>query len=324
MREITLSDFVGDNIRKAQGERAKRLAFERRAYERGAPGRAKAKVAVVVGAMVVGVFSSFLEVINPIRLALHWVISALDPLIPGIGHVWKAIYAMPPMVMDAILFAVPAWAVYALWQRARRPKMRAASDQESIWQAGQVGEERTAKAFADVLDDDWVMLKGYKNPKGEIDQILVGPGGVTAIEIKNYNGVIHINGDSWTRYRHVDRHVDAAGAETAAEPEPEPVQDAGGRAPSRQLNEPASQLQKFLSGRSGVKRVNRAVILTHARSQIGPVLDLTIDYVVTLNDIRRRDHYVFVFGDGRARLDRKSVEHISSLIKQDHNSHDKS
>lgn len=317
MREITLSDFVGGRIRKAQGERAKRHAFELRAHERGAPGRAKAGVAVAVGAMLVGVSCGILtEGYHPLRSALHWVISALDPS----GHVMGVIYAMPSMVVDAILFAVPASALYALWQRARRPEMRAASDQENILKAGQEGEEKAAKAFAAILDDDWVMLKGYKNPKGEIDQILVGPGGVTAIEIKNYTGVMHINGDSWTRRR---VYYDSAGVKTVAEPEP--VHDAGGRAPSRQLNEPASQLQQFLrSKRSGVKRVNRAVILTDNRSQIGPVFGLTVDHVVTLNDMRRRNHYIFVFGDGRARLDGKSVERISNLIAQNHNYHNKS
>ena len=127
--------------------------------------------------------------------------------------------------------------------------------------------------------------------------------------------MIHINGDSWTRHR----HNAAAGAETVAEP----VQDAGGRAPSLQLNEPASQLQEFLSERSDVKRINRAVVLTHDRSQIGPVYNLTVDHVVTLNDIRRRDHHVFIFGDGRARHDRQSVDRISDLIRQDHDFHSK-
>ena len=216
-------------------------------------------------------------------------------------------------LLALILLAIVTRGIYS-----GSPKMSEPSDQEEIWRAGEIGEQQTADAFGRVLNDNWVLLKGYKNSKGEIDQIFVGPGGVTAVEIKNYNGVIHIDGDSWTRHR---RYVSAG---NVAETVVEPVQDAGGRAPSRQLNEPASQLQKFLSARSNVKRINRAVILTHDNSQIGPVFNLTVDYVVTLNDIRRRDHHVFVFGDGRVSLDRESVDRVSGLIRQDHDFHNKS
>ena len=308
MRQVTLSDFVGGRIREAQRERANRFEFERRAYELGAPARKGKLIAL------------FSVVVPMVVIALM-----IDPTL-GLGEdfgdwvgTWeehRRLMIHPILAGAALLLLVIV--PIGIYSGSPPPKMSEPSDQEEIWRAGEIGEQQTADAFGRVLDDNWVLLKGYKNSKGEIDQIFVGPGGVTAVEIKNYNGAIHIDGDSWTRHRRI------VSADNAAETVVEPIQDAGGRAPSRQLNEPASQLQKFLSERSNVKRINRAVVLTHDKSEIGPIFSLTVDYVVTLNDIRRRDHHVFVFGDGRVSLDRESVDRISSLIRQDHDFHNKS
>ena len=293
MKQVTLSDFVGDRVREAQRERAERYEFDRRAYELGAPKR-RVRFIAPFGVCVL------------IAIALIlWGNSLIER--EGVGAAIGA--------YSYLIFPIIAMVVIAIRYLKQRPKMSEATEQENILISGEAGEIRTADAFRRVLNNNWVLHKGYKNSKGEIDQILVGPNGVTAIEIKNYNGVININGDSWTRHRH--------NAASGAEPAVEPVQDAGGRAPSRQLNEPASQLQEFLSERSDVKRINRAVVLTHDRSVIGSVYNLTVDHVVTLNDILRRDHHVFVFGDGRVRHDREAVYHISNLIKQDHNFHNK-
>ena len=269
----------------------------------------------MLGVVAIAVIALMIEPIRWVTWAISWawaqalIWMMIEPILPILDT------DIPEMLgfLALILLAIVTRGIYS-----GRPKMSEPSDQEEIWRAGEIGEEQTAEAFRRVLDNNWVLLKGYKNSKGEIDQIFVGPGGVTAVEIKNYNGVIHIDGDSWTRHR---RYVSAG---NVAETVVEPIQDAGGRAPSRQLNEPASQLQKFLSARSNVKRINRAVVLTHDKSEIGPIFNLTVDYVVTLNDIRRRDHHVFVFGDGRVSLDRESVDRISSLIKQDHDFHNKS
>ena len=389
MRQVTLSDFVGDRIREAQRERANRFEFERRAYELSAPKR-RGRLTAMLGVVAIAVIA--MMIIDAGVIPIPWALIEAIPAIWSILEIWsildlgaislgllalillvmvtKEYTQAPRKTLGVVAIAVIAlmidlmiepiwrvtWGIPWAWARALiqmmiepilpirdtvipdmlgllalillaivtrgiysgSPKMSEPSDQEEIWRAGEIGEQQTADAFGRVLNDNWVLLKGYKNSKGEIDQIFVGPGGVTAVEIKNYNGVIHIDGDSWTRHR---RYVSAG---NVAETVVEPVQDAGGRAPSRQLNEPASQLQKFLSERSNVKRVNRAVILTHDNSQIGPIFNLTVDYVVTLNDIRRRDHHVFVFGDGRVSLDRESVDRISSLIRQDHDFHNKS
>lgn len=160
---------------------------------------------------------------------------------------------------------------------------------EEKTQAKQTGEEETARALSRHLNSNWILLTGYKNSKGEIDQILVGPGGVTAIAINT--GEMHITGDRDT---------------------------------SLQLNEPASQLQEFLSEHAGVKRVNRAVILTDDNPRIDNRVNSSGGYFVTLDDIRHRNQLVFVFGVGQVSLDKDAVKRVSDLIQQDHDFHNKS
>ena len=40
-------------------------------------------------------------------------------------------------------------------------------------------------------------LRGYRNRRGEIDQLLLGPRGLFAIEVKNLNATVHVDGDRW-------------------------------------------------------------------------------------------------------------------------------
>jgi len=43
------------------------------------------------------------------------------------------------------------------------------------------------------------LISGYHNPGGEVDQLLVGPSGVLAVEIKFINGKVFCDGDSCWR-----------------------------------------------------------------------------------------------------------------------------
>ncbi len=192
----------------------------------------------------------------------------------------------------------------------RRPRLASAGDDESRWRVGREGEDNLAEAFRRDLGDEWTLLKGYKNPGGEIDQILVGPPGVIAIEIKNYSGAVRISGDRWTRDRY-DRYGNLVASE--------PMADGGGRSPSVQVNAAASILQRFLNERlSGAAgRVSRAVILTHDNLRLGKVSNPTVDYILTLNDIRRRPGESAMLSRP-ARFDRKGAGRIVNLIQRDH------
>jgi len=106
-----------------------------------------------------------------------------------------------------------------------------------ILKAGIDAEARVVDELADRLGDDWTLLCGYRNPRGEIDLILTGPHGIVAIEVKNRNAHVLVDGDDWS-FQKYDRWDNPC--------ERGRFVDGGGRSPSRQLNEPADMLTAFL------------------------------------------------------------------------------
>jgi Nuclease-related domain len=90
------------------------------------------------------------------------------------------------------------------------------------------------------LDDDWTLLRGYRNRRGEIDHLLLGPRGLFAIEVKNINATVRIDGHRWRADKY-DNYGNLV--------EQRPVTDRTGRSPSEQLNEPAGELELFLRAR---------------------------------------------------------------------------
>jgi Nuclease-related domain len=71
------------------------------------------------------------------------------------------------------------------------------TDPEERIRAGIAGEQLAAVELGRALDDDWTPLHGYRNRRGEIDHLLLGPRGLFAIEVKNINATVHIDGDRW-------------------------------------------------------------------------------------------------------------------------------
>ncbi|MFA6188323.1 MAG: nuclease-related domain-containing protein [Sulfuricurvum sp.] len=164
---------------------------------------------------------------------------------------------------------------YAVFKPSR-PFMQSAGDRENIWSAGNQGEKRVEDFLSRQLDHTWTLVSGYKNAKGEIDQVLVGPNGIFAIEIKYNNGTVYCDGDRWWRDKFdkygnlVQRNVQIA--------------DKRGRSPSRQVNEASDLLQSFLQKRFQLPRVHRAVIWSHEKSRLGGLNNLTVDYTAVLHD----------------------------------------
>ena len=92
-----------------------------------------------------------------------------------------------------------AFAVGAEKRRAPRPQLLPAGDtgvEEKI-KAGIAGEDLVAAELSHALGDDWTLLRGYRNRRGEIDDLLLGPTGLLAIEVKNINATVHVDGDRW-------------------------------------------------------------------------------------------------------------------------------
>lgn len=197
-----------------------------------------------------------------------------------------------------------------LSRKPRAPVMREPDEEEIVWASGKEGEQKVA-AYLSMLPDDWILVSGYRNAKGEIDQLLVGPRGIFAIEVKFINGVVHCNGDRWW----IDKY-DRYG--NLVEPN-KPLADKRGRGPSKQLNDAADLLQAFLAKRVNVSRVHRVVILSHDSSRLGDLRNITVDVVATLDGL----DLDWLFSRSSTTFDAQTVERIVQAIKKDHAFHNK-
>jgi Nuclease-related domain len=203
--------------------------------------------------------------------------------------------------------------VVAAWteqRRVPRPPVLAAgaTDTEEKLKAGIAGEELVAVELGRALNDDWTLLRGYRNRRGEIDHLLLGPRGLFAIEVKNLNATVHIDGDRWQADKY-DNYGNLV--------EQRPVADRKGRSPSVQLNEPADALQRFLRERGQPVTVQRVVILAHRRSRLGRSRNPTVPVGTSTG------YLLSVVDDSAGRLDAKQRAGVQRLIRHDHDFHDK-
>jgi hypothetical protein len=182
------------------------------------------------------------------------------------------------------------------------------TDLEEKLRAGIAGEQLVTVELGRALDDDWALLRGYRNRRGEIDHLLVGPKGLFAIEVKNLNATVHVDGDRWQADKY-DNYGNLV--------EQRPIADRKGRSPSVQLNEAADDLGRFLRERGQPVTIHRVVILAHRRSRLGARQNLTVlvgtstDYVLAL------------LGGSADHLSGKRQAEIQRLIQQDHDFHHK-
>ena len=123
--------------------------------------------------------------------------------------------------------------VFAVWAEQRRapappgPDSADADTEEKI-RAGIAGEQLVAAELGRALGDDWTLLRGYRNRRGEIDHLLLGPRGLFAIEVKNINATVYIDGDHWRADKY-DNYGNLV--------EQRLIADRRGRSPSEQLDE---------------------------------------------------------------------------------------
>jgi hypothetical protein len=180
------------------------------------------------------------------------------------------------------------------------------SDQESILMAGIEGEQLVAAGLGRVLDDDWTLLRGYRNRGGEIDHLLLGPRGLVAIEGKHRNATVHCAGDHWW-YTKFDNYGNAV--------ERGEMTDRRGRSPSQQVNEPASRLEDFLRSRGHPVPIQRFVLLTHPRSQLGSCLRPTVHVATTTGQVLK------ALDDSPTAISAPDCARLKRLIVRDHRFH---
>jgi len=203
-----------------------------------------------------------------------------------------------------------AFAVRAEQRRAPGTPVPAAddTDTEEKIRAGIAGEQLVAAELGRALADDWTLLRGYRNRRGEIDHLLLGPGGLFAIEVKNINATVSVDGDRWRADKY-DNYGNLV--------EQRLIADRRGRSPSEQLNDSAAELERFLHERGQRVTVERVVVLTHRRSRLGPSRHPTVhvgtstDYVLSL-----------ARGSGGQLSPRQRAE-LERLIRRDHDFYDR-
>jgi hypothetical protein len=184
----------------------------------------------------------------------------------------------------------------------------APTDEQSKLAAGIEGEQFVADELGRALSDDWVLLRGYRNSRGEIDHLLLGPSGLVAIEVKNINGTVHCDGDSW-RVDKYDRYGNLV--------EQYSIGDAGARhrSPSVQLNEPADALEEFLRARGEDVGALRVVLLAHPRSKVGTCRRATVNVFTRTGEVTKLLTKVKQPFDATRRVK------LEDLIVRDHRDH---
>jgi hypothetical protein len=205
-------------------------------------------------------------------------------------------------------------AAVATWRTQQKPPpppvqepgstQHGAADEEAILAAGITGEHIVAAELGAALGDEWTLLHGYRNRRGEIDHILLGPRGLFTIEVKYRNATVDVDGDQW-RFRKYDHYGNVV--------EHGLITDRRGRSPSVQLNEATDELERFLSSRHHPVRARRVVILTHPRSAIGECRNLTVDLVATSTS-----RLLSLLSESPVVLDAAQVAGLQQLIVRDH------
>lgn len=92
------------------------------------------------------------------------------------------------------------------------------------FRVGAAGEDNVTKAIQDVLDEHWTVFRNLELPNsnnGDIDIVLVGPGGIWAIEVKTYTGNYRVENGRYYKetrdgYWHRDRRGPGAQVRTNA------------------------------------------------------------------------------------------------------------
>lgn len=198
------------------------------------------------------------------------------------------------------------WLFYKFTPSPIKPFVEIASQQENIWQAGSDGEELAESKLLNIFNDDWTLISGFHGYNGEVDQIMVGPYGVFAIEIKNINGSISCESDNWTKDK-FDKYGNLVERDV-------PIRDKGGRSPSKQLNQSTQPIMNRLKQKSQSIDIYTIILLTHRRSSIGILKNQTVDYITHLSDFDAEE----MLADKEQILSQNETNEIIETIKTLH------
>ena len=126
------------------------------------------------------------------------------------------------------------------------------------------------------------------------------------MEVKHRNATVYVDGDDWW-FDKYDRYGNLV--------EQGRITDGGGRSPSRQVNDPADDLQRFLNRRGQQVTIQRIVVLTHPRSKLGSYRNPTVSVATSTEFVLRQ-----VKKSPPALRPAQLIE-LQQLIEQDHRFH---
>ena len=131
--------------------------------------------------------------------------------------------------------------------------------------AGRNAGRRVADQLSGALNDEWVLLRGYCNARGEIDALLLGPRGLFAIEEKYRSVRVFIQGDEWIAQQ-IDKYGRLHGTRF-------PIRGNNGRSPSEQVKEPVAVLSRWLSTNKRGTSITPVVLLSHLQYGDDPEIE---------------------------------------------------
>ena len=209
---------------------------------------------------------------------------------------------------DRDLLSRLRWGLIAWWRRLARPprqppELAPTHDEEAIM-GGIKGEQEVADVLRGALGDKWALVKGYRNRRGEIDYLLLGPGGLFAIEVKYVNGTFAITRERW-RYVRYDNYGNQVGAGL--------LQDARRRPPNVQLAEPLAALEQFLASRGQPARMRPVVLLNHPKARVSQ-LDADVGVEVLTSTAALRD----LVRAAKEEVSPRKLADIERLVVRDH------
>lgn len=178
---------------------------------------------------------------------------------------------------------------------------------EEAMRAGRNAERRVAVELAEALDDEWLLLRGYCNARGEIDALLLGPRGLFAIEEKYRSVRVYICGSEWTAQQ-IDKRGRPYGTRF-------PIRDGKGRSPSEQVKDPAAALSRWLSTNKRGAPITPVVLLSHPNARIGFMERPTVRVERSVRQL------LTLIERSRYTLDPGRRADIERLIRRDHEFH---
>lgn len=257
MNKLHLSNHVADQVKKYETGRSIRLAGYQLAYRKASRLKGKATLDAVL---------QMFHSIATLRVT---------KLIESIQDLRDAREAPLPLRAAALL----------------------PGNRESKNLAGLDGERRVLRKLGELCRKPCTAIMGYNGPSGEIDIVVVGRYGITAIEVKNTSGVHCCEGDKWWRVKNG-----------------ESVWMQGARSPSTEVNECADQLYQLLA-QNGIRvPVSRLVVMANPKCSFRSPFKPN----VTVRTVADLDRQILNNLGIEEALDRTTIAKIIELMVKSH------